>query len=53
MLRQGPGYATDLDEATVDFLRWRETAPVVRRLVNAAVVDRTAEAREREAETPS
>ena len=53
LLRQGPGYATDLDEATVDFLRWRETAPVVRRLVNAAVVDRTAEAREREAETPS
>ena len=51
LLRQGPGYATDLDEATRDFLRWRETAgEAVRRLVNASAVIRTAEAHERDSE---
>ena len=42
-IRQGPGYATDLDEATNDFLRFRERAAIVRRVLDVAAVNRTAE----------
>jgi hypothetical protein len=44
-MHQGSGYATDLDEATADFLRFRERSAAARRLIDAAAVNRTATAR--------
>ena len=33
LVQMGAGYATDLDEATTDFLRWRERSMAVRKRV--------------------
>ena len=48
LLYQGDGYATDLDEATADFLRFRATSPATRWLLDLAAVNRTAEERAKE-----
>ena len=45
LIHQGDGYATDLDDATAEFLRWRERAAVVRRVLDVAAVNRSADAR--------
>ena len=42
LMRQGGGFGTDLDEATSDFLRWRERSPIVRTLLSGARVNATA-----------
>ena len=42
LLHQGPGFATDLDEATIDFLRGRARAKATRRLLDVAAVEREA-----------
>ena len=41
-MRQGPGFATDLDEATSDFLDWRARSAVARRLLSESRVNATA-----------
>ena len=44
LINQGPGYATDLDEATEEFLRFREHTAVVRHMFDVSAVNRTASA---------
>jgi hypothetical protein len=43
-LRQGPGFATDLDEATSDFLDWRARSPLARELLSEGRINATAAA---------
>ena len=43
LLYQGPGYATDLDEATIDFLRFREKVAAVRGVLDVKAINKTAE----------